>query len=74
MIISRGISRSLRRSDLILGKWGFCFPVSHSCVSSAECVSSAVVPDSKSCVLAPSTKSEKKVRSILEGLCETENR
>ncbi|KAL9264672.1 Solanesyl diphosphate synthase 3, chloroplastic/mitochondrial-like protein [Drosera capensis] len=47
MIISRGISRSLRRSDWILGRWGFCFPVSHSCVSSAESVSSAVVPDSK---------------------------
>ncbi|GAB2260161.1 hypothetical protein Droror1_Dr00011016, partial [Drosera rotundifolia] len=103
MIISCEISRSLRRSDLILGKWGFCFPVSHSCVSSAESVSSAVVSDSKveffsswmhfstvcifiesilryglppsflSCVLAPSTKSEKKVRSILEGLCDTGN-
>ncbi|GAB2209635.1 hypothetical protein Droror1_Dr00026855, partial [Drosera rotundifolia] len=27
----------------------------------------------QSCVLAPSTKSEKKVRSILEGLCNTGN-
>lgn len=28
----------------------------------------------QACVLAPTTKSEKKVRSILEGLCDSGNR
>ncbi|KAL9275860.1 Solanesyl diphosphate synthase 3, chloroplastic/mitochondrial-like protein [Drosera capensis] len=48
MIISRGISGILRRSNnSIRGRWGFSFPVFHTSVSSAGSVSSTVFHDWK---------------------------